>query len=198
MEFVLNRNGRFLRSWIFLLPPESFEAQEPVRQNTMRTVAGGYSDLFGPDLPTLTIEGTPGADIRKLEGGQFIDGYTYWLQFLHDIYHAFVESPLQNPNDEYTLHLYNWTHNKFWDVMPNTNTWDMAVPESGVFFYQLDLIALEPLNRPRTQPVGTSYDTIVTNNTANFVSVAKQGATHGAMVSTLLGYNVGKVRYVAI
>lgn len=198
MEFVINKNGKFLRSWAFLLPPETHETEEPVRQNTVRTVAGGYSDLFGGDIPMITIEGTTGAGIRKFENGQYVDGYSYWLEFLEYTYHVFIDSPLDDPTNEYTMHFYNWTLRQYWDVMPSVCTWDMAVPESGVFYYQMELQALEPLTAPRTAAPGSSYDTLVGNSTFNFRSVAKSGATHNAMALTLLGLGAPYVRNAAL
>lgn len=187
IEFVLLRQGAYQASWTFFIPPESYEQSEPVRQQTIRTLEGGYSDLFGPDLPQITIEGTTGYDIRTLQNGNIIDGYSYWLQFLNTIYRTFIDSSLLNPADQYELHFYNWTHQQYFSVMPTACTWDMAIPENTVFYYNLELMALEPLLTPHIMGYSVSYSGIVVNNTHNFVAVAQNGAQHSAQAQWLLG-----------
>ncbi len=196
MEFVLLKNGKYDTSWVFYMPPESMEQEEPVKQQTVRTQAGGYADLFGPDFPPITLEGTTGYGMRAFKNGAEVDGYTYWLQFLKEIYRIFVESP--NSNAEYGLHFYNWTHQQYYDVIPISVTWDMAVPENIVFYYHIELTGLQPLLQPHSAPYSTSYDHIIINNTTNFRNVAMDGAKHSAMAQVLLGMGAGDARLMEI
>jgi len=186
VQFVLLRNGNYVTQWTFLIPPDSHEQEEPVRQDTQRTYAGGYSDLFGPDLPTITIEGTTGYDIRRLENGIETDGYEHWLAFLTQIFRIFINKAIEDDGSEYLLHYYNWTHRQYYSVMPLAVTWDMAVPENTVFYYHIELSGLEPLLQPRTIGYSLSFETIVSNATTNVVNTAIQGVQHTNMALTLL------------
>ena len=187
MQFVLVENGQYVQEWTFLIPPETYEQEEPARANIVRTAAGGYADLYGTDLPTLTIEGTTGYQIRRIVGGQEMDGYTYWLQFLQTISRLFVEQPLAQPNNVYELHLYNWTLQQYYSVIPTIVTWDMAIPENNVFYYHLELIGMTPLLRPNPQFPGSSYNDMVLNPSQFARDAAQSGALHGAEAQILIG-----------
>ncbi len=187
MQFVLVENGQYVAEWTFLIPPESYEQSEPVRANIQRTAAGGYADLYGADLPTFTLEGTTGYEIRRVIGGQEMDGYQYWLDFLQTIYHAFINQPVDRPDIQYELHLYNWTHQQYYSIMPTVVTWDMAVPENTVFYYDIVATGLSPLLRPNPSFAGSSYNDLVTNGAQYLQSRAQEGALHGAQSQILLG-----------
>lgn len=191
MQFVLVENGQYVSEWTFLIPPESYEQNEPVRANIVRTTAGGYSDLFGADLPTLNLEGTTGYEVRRIVGGQEVDGYQHWLDFLQTIYRIFINQPLDNPDVAYELHLYNWTHQQYYSIMPTVVTWDMATPESIVFYYQIEATGMTPLLRPNTTFPGSSYETMVSNPTYWVTYQAQEGAKHGAQAQILLGRGNG-------
>lgn len=186
MQWDLFQNGKLQSSWTFLIPPESYEQSEPTRNNTVRTVSGGYSDLFGLDLPTFTLEGTTGYDVRRFSGGRTLDGYEHWLDFLQ-MFRSFANSPLLLPGSQYRLHFYNWTHRQYWSIMPTVCTWDMAVPENTVFYFQLEATGLEPLTQPNSTPPGPTYDTLVSSTTSAYASFSQTGAMHGAMASVLIG-----------
>ena len=185
LQFVLLKNNTIANEWTFLLPPESHEQDEPVRANTIRTLAGGYSDLFGADLPSMVIEGTTGYDIRRVRNGQATDGYQHWLDFLTLMFRVFIDSP--NQGVAYRLHYYNWSHQQYYSVMPTAVTWDMATPENTVFYYHMTLTGLAPLTAPGYAPPSISYESLVVQNTAYFSQTLQNAVLHGAMSLTLLG-----------
>lgn len=187
VQFVLVQGSQILNEWTFLLPPESHEQDEPTRANIVRTFAGGYADLFGPDLPTMVVEGTTGYSVRRIYNGQLLDGYQYWLNFLRLIYRKFNQFPNLLQNTSYRLHYYNWSHQQYYSVMPTSITWDMATPENVVFYYHMNLTGLTPLNAPGYAAPGPSYDALVVNGTGYFAQTTQNAALHGAMALRLLG-----------
>lgn len=177
------KNNELFWTYTFLINPQAYQQTEASRTQIVQTLGGGYVDLFGPALIQIQFSGTTGLQQRYVNGN-LTDGYERFMQLLTSIRDSW-RLPIANQSDDWHFYFYNWTDDQFFEVMPLSNTWQMAVPQQTVFFYQISMVALREMSTPAvisTNPIAAAF---IVNPSATAVVAATQGCVHAAMTYLL-------------
>lgn len=152
MTFIIRRDGTDLKSWTFLINPDTYIQTEPIRANVIQTLGGGYIDAFGRGLTTIRISGTSGWRLRFVTGSSYgvTDGWQYWQDFLENVYRYFIDKTNEDDKHTYELRFYNWMDKEYWAVYFADNLqWRRQAPQDSLWRrFDFTLTCLYPLSQP--------------------------------------------------
>lgn len=149
IELVIYHNHVLVAQWQFDIPPTSIQYQEPLRANVQQGINTAYVDRYGASLPTVTIEWTTSTGPGALTtGSSDADGYTHFLRLVQQILRGYYTETMPDTFGTWSMHLYDYPHQQYMEVVPLTNTWTQHTPENLALSSSLSFVVLGFLTAP--------------------------------------------------
>jgi hypothetical protein len=200
MTFEIRKDGKPFNRWTFLINPETYIQNEPVRANVVQTLGGAYIDAFGRGLTTIRISGVSGWRLRAVTNVGLTDGWQHWQAFLENVYRFFIDQTNQDDKHTYELRFYNWMDKEYYAVYFIDNLqWQRQAPQDNLWRrYDFTLVCLYPIPAPKDpsslQIVGQTVinkDDKVLSNVVNLdlLDIENSLWISGAIIKQLVGCN---------
>lgn len=168
IELVLYQNNQIRYTWTFAnIPPTSIQYQEPQRVNVQQGLGKSYlgtpyADRFNAAVPQVTIDWTTSTTPEAApKGGTAQDGYQHFLHLITKIFRTYYVNGANDPNGQWTLHLYDYPHQQFLEVLPLTNTWTHTTPENLALSSTMTFAVIQDLQNPNAPPPPLSQTFLV-------------------------------------
>lgn len=134
--FRIFRDNREVKSFIFILNPETLNQNEPARTAVTQTKGTFYVDNYGIGPKKIRIQGTTGYKERINLNGAKIDGFTAFLELRNDIYRYFLGE--SSKDDGYELRFHNFEDDEHYEVMPEPGGFTLQRSKREPLLYRYD------------------------------------------------------------
>lgn len=168
IELVLYKNNQVVYHWEFAnIPPTSIQYQEPQRVNVQQGLGSSYLgtpyvDRYNAAVPQVTIDWTTSTTPNAVpKSSQAQDGYQHFFHLITKIFRSYYVQGASDPGGEWTLHLYDYPHQQFLEVVPLTNTWTHTTPENLALSSTMTFAVVQDLQNPGNPPPALAQTVLV-------------------------------------
>lgn len=156
------KNGVEDQRYTFPINPSAYALQDGPRAQVLQTESGGQVQVFGHQLPQVSVSGVTGWQQYPDPAGGLTDGFAAWTS-LKAIVDAFITNTHEDSAHTWELRLYNWSDNQAWSVMPLPYQVQRTAALPMYYSYSMTFVALDTVPPQQTAsggPVSAASDPV--------------------------------------